>query len=119
MHTADFADAMIFLMENIDYEDLEGDNPHADGIVNVGTGEAVTIKSLLAYICNVTEKNYVYPHWDTSKPNGVPSKLMDSNKMKGLGWTPKIPLKQGIKQTYEWFINNSARNKPVERATGT
>jgi len=44
--------------------------------------------------------------WDTTKPDGTPRKLLNITKLRTLGWKPSTPLRQGIAQTYEWFLNN-------------
>jgi GDP-L-fucose synthase len=44
--------------------------------------------------------------WDSSKPDGTPRKLMDSSKIQGMGWKPKITLKEGIVETYKWYVEN-------------
>jgi GDP-L-fucose synthase len=70
--------------------------------INVGTGEDVTIKELANIISNVVGFTGGID-WDTSKPNGTPRKVLNVDKMKSLGWEPKIDLKEGIKSTYEWY----------------
>jgi GDP-L-fucose synthase len=70
--------------------------------INVGTGEDITIKELSGIVSDVVG----YPGqttWDTSKPNGTPRKVLNVDKIKSLGWKPKISLKDGIKTTYEWY----------------
>ena len=73
--------------------------------INVGTGEDVTIKELAETIVDVVgyKNDYV---WDTSKPNGTPRKVLNVDKIKSLGWEPKISLREGIESTYEWFKEN-------------
>ncbi len=73
--------------------------------LNVGTGEDVTIKELAAIIQEVVgfEGQTI---WDTTKPDGTPRKLMDVDRLKSLGWQPKIGLKEGLANTYEWFVEN-------------
>jgi GDP-L-fucose synthase len=105
MYSDDFADAAVFLMENVDYDDI-------DGVVNAGTGENVSIKTLLSLICNITDKNHVYPYWNSSRPNGVKSKLMDSSKIHKLGWKHKIGIREGLERTYRWYIENRTSNQP-------
>ena len=76
----------------------------SEKIINVGTGVDVTIKELANVIVDVTgyKNNY---EWDTSKPNGTPRKVLNVDRMKSLDWQPKISLRQGIEQTYEWYKN--------------
>lgn len=93
LHVDDLADGVVFLMEN--YSGLEH--------VNVGSGKEVTIKELAELVKEVVgfEGELV---WDSSKPDGTPRKLMDSSKLLGLGWTPKISLKEGLVGTYKWYL---------------
>ena len=78
------------------------------GHINVGTGEDVTIKELAETIAEVVryEGEIV---WDTSKPNGTPRKVMNVDKMKSLGWEPKIKLRDGIESAYKWYLENYDR----------
>ena len=91
----DLADAAVFLMEN--YDDSE--------IVNVGTGEDITIAELADTVKQVTgfEGEIVF---DTSKPDGTPRKLLDVSKLHELGWKHKIELRQGLANAYQWFEAN-------------
>jgi len=70
--------------------------------INVGTGEDVTIKELAEIIGDVVGYRGKMI-WDTSKPNGTPRKVLNVDKIKSLGWEPKIDLMEGIKSTYEWY----------------
>jgi len=88
----DLAEAAYTCMEK--YDDSE--------IINVGTGEDVTIKELAETIVKVTGYQNYY-QWDTSKPNGTPRKVLNVDKIKSLGWEPKIGLREGIESTYEWY----------------
>jgi GDP-L-fucose synthase len=94
LHVDDLANACLFLMLN--YNDPE--------IINVGTGEDVTIKELVKVIREVIGYSGDIA-WDTTKPNGTPRKVMNVDKIKSLGWKPEIGLEEGIKQTYQWFIS--------------
>ena len=95
LHVDDLAEACFVAMR--DYNEPEP--------VNVGTGQDVTIKELAETIAKVVGyKSEI--DWDTSKPNGTPRKLLNIDKMKSLGWSPKIELYQGIEKTYEWYKNN-------------
>ena len=92
LHVDDLAEACYTCMR--DYDSSE--------IINVGTGEDITIKELSEIISKVTK----FPgstNWDTAKPNGTPRKLLDVTKIKSLGWNPKISLEEGIQKTYEWY----------------
>ncbi|OVA03862.1 NAD-dependent epimerase/dehydratase [Macleaya cordata] len=93
LHVDDLADAVVFLMEK--YSGL--------GHVNVGSGKEVTIKELAEIVKEVVgfEGELV---WDSTKPDGTPRKLMDSSKLAALGWAPKISLKDGLVDTYKWYL---------------
>ena len=92
LHVDDLAEACYTCMK--DYDSPE--------IINVGTGEDITIKELSEIISKVT-KFPGFTNWDTTKPNGTPRKLLDVTKIKSLGWKPKISLEEGIEKTYEWY----------------
>jgi len=95
LHVDDLAHASLFLMKN--YND--------SAIINVGTGEDVSIKELAEMVKNVVgyEGNII---WDTTKPDGTPRKLLDVSKLHSLGWKHEIPLDLGITSAYEWFEEN-------------
>jgi len=97
LHVDDLARAALFLMERYD----------GDEIVNVGAGEDVTIAELaeLVRVAAGYEGRVVY---DPSKPDGTPRKLLDISKLLDLGWGQAIPLRDGIEQTYQWFLANRA-----------
>ena len=95
LHVDDLAEACYTCMQ--DYEGEEH--------INVGTGEDVTIKELAETIVDVVGYENDY-EWDTSKPNGTPRKVLNVDKIKSLGWEPKISLREGIESTYEWFKQN-------------
>ncbi|MGF1600510.1 MAG: GDP-L-fucose synthase family protein [Thermosynechococcaceae cyanobacterium] len=92
----DLADALIFLMKS--YDDPE--------FVNVGSGQEVSIKELSLMIKAVVgfEGELIF---DTAKPDGTPRKLLDLSKLEKTGWRAKTSLKEGLEQTYQWFIQNS------------
>ena len=95
LHVDDLAEACVKCMQ--DYDDEEH--------INVGTGEDVTIKELAETIVDVVGYKNHY-EWDTDKPNGTPRKVMNVDKMKSLGWEPKISLREGIESTYKWYLEN-------------
>ena len=95
LHVDDLAEACYTCMEKYDGEEH----------INVGTGEYVTIKELAETIVDVVGYKNEY-EWDTSKPNGTPRKVLNVDKIKSLGWEPKISLREGIESTYEWFKEN-------------
>ncbi|MSR15856.1 MAG: GDP-L-fucose synthase [Gammaproteobacteria bacterium] len=92
LHVDDCADACVFLMQH--YNDTE--------IINIGVGQELSIRDLATVI-----KRVVGYHgdltFDRSKPDGTPRKLVDTTKINRLGWYAKIPLEDGLRQTYQWF----------------
>ena len=92
LHTTDLAEACVFLLENYDQPEL----------VNVGCGEDVTIRNLAETVCDIIGFDGKL-EFDTSKPDGTPRKLLDISKIKKLGWSPKISLREGIADAYAWF----------------
>lgn len=98
LHVDDLASACLLLLEKYD----------SPQIINVGCGEDTSIRDLAELICDVVGFDGELV-WDTTKPDGTPRKLLDVTKLKALGWKPSIPLRQGITQTYEWFLSNHDR----------
>jgi len=92
LHVDDLADACFTAM-------LKYNEPEP---LNVGTGEDVKISELADIIADVVGFRGNIS-WDTSKPNGTPRKVLNVDKIKSLGWEPKITLEEGIKSTYEWY----------------
>ncbi len=95
LHVDDLAAASVFLMNN--YNDSE--------IVNVGTGEDISIKEVAELIQKTVEYTGVI-RWNASKPDGTPRKLLDVSKIHTLGWKHAIPLTEGIITTYQWYLTN-------------
>ena len=93
LHVDDMASATLFALEN----DLK------DDLYNVGFGADLTIKELAELVQRIVghQGNII---WDTTKPDGTPKKLMDSSKLRNLGWQPEIKLEDGIRMTYDWFM---------------
>ena len=102
LHVDDLAEALFVCMEKYNSEE----------IINIGTGEDVTIKELAEMIVEVTGYKNDY-EWDTSKPNGTPRKVLNVDKMKSLGWEPKIGLREGLESTYEWMKNNESNLRSI------
>jgi len=92
MHVDDLADACIFLMKS--YKDNE--------IVNVGTGNDITIKELAKFIKKIVGYQGEII-WDITKPNGTPIKLLDVSKLSRIGWRYSIDIGEGISNTYDWY----------------
>src|ERR1700761_4075620 len=102
LHVDDLAAAAVFLMQN--YDEPE--------IVNVGTGEDVTIADLAHLIARTIgyQGRFIF---DTSKPDGTPRKLLDVSRLHALGWRHSIPLAAGLQSTYAWFLENVASAQPA------
>lgn len=104
LHVDDLADACLFLIENFSASDLEArDLPNC--MVNIGCGKDMTIKEVALMIKEIVgfEGDILF---DTTKPDGTPQKLLDICTMEALGWSPRISLRDGIRQTYEWWLEN-------------
>lgn len=95
LHVDDLAAACLHLMQN--YDGAE--------IVNIGTGEDVTIKELAETIASVIGFQGELK-WDTDKPDGTPRKLLDVSKLHSLGFKHTTDLETGIRKTYEWYLQN-------------
>jgi GDP-L-fucose synthase len=93
LHVDDLADACVFLMRNYD------EAAH----LNVGTGEDLTIRALAEMVREIVHPQAVIVQ-DTTKPDGSPRKLLDVSRLHALGWRHRIPLREGIATSYEWFI---------------
>jgi len=104
LYSDDLAEACVFLLENIDYKDVafEDSTGTVQSHINVGSGKEVTIKELAETVKAVVGYKGAI-EWDTSKPDGTPRKLMDSSKLKNLGWEPNVELAEGIARAYEDF----------------
>lgn len=98
LHVDDLADAAVFLAREERVTDL----------INVGVGSDVTIAELAALIRRTVE--YSGPdRFDTTRPDGTPRKLLDTSRLTALGWKARISLEAGLRETYEWFVNNRGR----------
>tara|TARA_A100001011_G_scaffold298041_1_gene310907 strand:- start:2163 stop:3116 length:954 start_codon:yes stop_codon:yes gene_type:complete len=102
LHVDDLADAMVFVLKNIDSNDIYDLNISH---INIGSGEEISIKDLARMISKVVGFNGQLD-FDISKPDGTPRKLLDNSFLFGKGWYPKITLNQGIKSLYMWYRRN-------------
>ncbi len=98
LYVDDLADACVHLMQHYD----------SGEIINVGTGEDVSIAELVDIVRDVTgfEGKIVY---DRSKPDGTPRKLLDVSRVHGTGWHHSTGLREGIERTYRWFVEHAAQ----------
>ncbi|HEX6220174.1 MAG TPA: NAD-dependent epimerase/dehydratase family protein, partial [Acidimicrobiia bacterium] len=103
LHVDDLADATIFALCNYDGEEH----------LNVGVGEDISIRELAELIAEIVGWEGEL-EFDASMPDGTPRKLLDVAKLKSLGWSASIGLRQGIRDTYEWYL----RNRELAEAVG-
>jgi GDP-L-fucose synthase len=101
LHVDDLAAACVFLLENYDSPE----------IINIGCGEDLSIRELADLVCDVVGFGGELT-WDKSKPDGTPRKLLDISKIRSLGWAPVISLRDGIAQTYDWFLRHVSKQRP-------
>lgn len=94
LDSRDVANASVYLLNNY----------NSDELINIGFGVDYSISEIVNMLCDIIgyEGKIV---WDTSMPNGTPSRLLNSKKIMSLGWKPKIELKQGLENLYSWYIN--------------
>ncbi len=97
LHVDDLARACVFLLEN--YDDPQ--------TINVGTGSDVTIKELAELVQRVVGYGGDLV-WDDSKPDGTPRKLLDVSRLNDLGWKPEVDLEDGVRATYDWYLDHAA-----------
>ena len=95
LHVDDLAEACLFLMEHYD----------GAGHLNVGSGKDLTIRALAELVGSVIHPDATL-RFDTSKPDGMPRKVLDVSRMTALGWTASTGLRAGIESTYDWFLAN-------------
>jgi GDP-L-fucose synthase len=94
LYVDDVADAAVFLMQGHSW----------DGPLNIGSGMAVSIAELavmLQQICGFSGRL----DYDTSKPDGMPVKVLESARLAALGWSPKVDFAEGLRRTYDWYLN--------------
>jgi GDP-L-fucose synthase len=96
LHVDDLARGVAYCLDNYD------EYTH----INCGSGSDVSIKDLAELIASIVGYRGKIT-FDTSKPDGTPRKLMDSSRLIALGWRPEIPLENGIKQAYDWFLKSN------------
>lgn len=101
LHVDDMATGCLFLMNN--FNPTKEQNEQGEIFMNLGTGVDLTIKELVELVKEVVglKGNIV---WDSTKPDGVPQKLLDVTKARDLGWQHEIDLEKGMKITYEWYL---------------
>ena len=96
LHVDDLADACVFLMEH--YSDQK--------IINIGAGQDLTIHALAELIRDIVGFDGAL-EFDATRPDGTPRKFLDITRLQQLGWKSRIPLAQGIRDTYQWYQDKS------------
>ena len=103
LHVDDLADAAVFLAAQ----------ERVSGLVNVGVGSDVTIAELAALLRRVVGYTGA-ERFDASRPDGTPQKLLDTSRLTALGWKPRVPLEEGLRQTYQWFLGHHGHTRGYE-----
>jgi len=93
LYVDDVADAAVFLMRGHSWE----------GPLNIGSGVAVSIAELAQMLKDITGFAGAL-EYDTTKPDGMPVKVLDSSRLAGLGWSPKVDFAEGLRRTYDWYL---------------
>ncbi|MGN6584040.1 MAG: GDP-L-fucose synthase [Rhizobiaceae bacterium] len=101
LHVDDLADALVFLARS-----YSGESP-----INVGSGSELSIRDLAQAVCAAVgfQGTLVF---DSSKPDGTPRKLADSSKLAAMGWRPRIGIEEGLRSTYDWYLEQVVLNAP-------
>jgi GDP-L-fucose synthase len=107
MHVDDMADACLQVLEKIDAQDLYSQNISQ---INIGSGQEITIAELAQKIAKTVGYNGEIK-FDLSKPDGTLRKLLDSSRLNKLGYKPQISIDEGLKSTYNWYLNNQDKLK--------
>ena len=97
LHVDDLAQACLVLLQHYDTHET----------INVGLGDDMPIRELAETVASVVGFEGTI-EWDSSKPDGMPRKLLDTSRINELGWKPQIPLRDGVASTYEWYLANKA-----------
>jgi GDP-L-fucose synthase len=109
LYVEDLAEAVVFLLENIDAADIY---PSGISHINVGTGEDVSILELAHAVRTVVGfKGSI--DFDESMPDGTPRKLLDVSRLSNLGWKYSTTLDEGLTMTYKWFMENRTAQTPL------
>jgi GDP-L-fucose synthase len=98
LYVDDLADACVFIMNHCDGNEM----------INIGVGKDISIKELSEMIGEIVGfEGHI--HYDSTKPDGTPQKLLDVSRLHGLGWRSKTSLREGIKKTYQWYISEGSQ----------
>lgn len=106
MHSHDMASASLFVMEKVPLKAVKGldpSRPFANTHINVGTGVEHSIAQIAEFVQGVVQYEGEVA-FDRSKPDGTPRKLLDTTRLSQLGWKARIPLEEGIRSYYQWYL---------------
>ncbi|SBW09660.1 bifunctional GDP-fucose synthetase: GDP-4-dehydro-6-deoxy-D-mannose epimerase and GDP-4-dehydro-6-L-deoxygalactose reductase [uncultured Alphaproteobacteria bacterium] len=106
MHVDDMADACVFLMQRYS----------ADDIVNIGSGDELSIADFARKVAEAVGYRGAL-RFDVSRPDGMPRKLLDPSSLQRMGWCRKIPLGEGLRSYYQWYLDNQDRLRGLSRDT--
>lgn len=95
LNADELAEACLFMLENY----------HSEGHINIGSGNEVSIRELAHLVADIVGYEGEI-RWDHSKPDGTPRKVLDTTKLRRLGWAPRQSLRDGIASTYSWYLKN-------------
>jgi len=101
LYVEDVGRAVTHCLQNVHAADVP------DGLLNVGCGEDLTIRELAGVVQRVVGYQGAVT-WDDTKPDGTPRKLMDVSRIKALGWAPEVGLEDGVRRTYQWYLEHRA-----------
>ncbi|MEZ4390059.1 MAG: GDP-L-fucose synthase [Polyangiales bacterium] len=107
LYSDDLADACVFLLREVSAATLGGeatDDRNPCALINVGYGDDVSIRDLADCVQRVVGFDGEV-RWDPTKPDGTPRKLMDSSRIRALGWAPKVDLEEGVRRAYAWYLD--------------
>jgi nucleoside-diphosphate-sugar epimerase len=107
LHVDDMASASLFIL-GLDKKTYTGNTQSMMSHINVGSGEEISIADLAVLIGSVVGYRGQI-RFDSSKPDGSPRKLMDTTRLKSMGWEPRIALYDGLINTYQWFLDHSKK----------
>jgi GDP-L-fucose synthase len=101
LHVDDMAAAVLHLLDSYDEPDH----------INIGVGEDITIRELAELVAEVVGFTGAIV-LDPTKPDGTPRKLLDVSRINAMGWAPRVPLREGLEQTYRWFVPPGDHARP-------
>ena len=102
----DMADASVYALLNIDFDDVRGSNPEVRNChINIGSGKEITIRQLAELVQRTVGYNGEI-RWDATKPDGTMRKLTDVSKLHSLGWHHSVEIEEGVARLVDWYKNN-------------